>query len=202
MYGGRPWKSNAAFKIRYSWWKKSYTTWDVQNPLNNGISTISTGAGFFFHQQFYREMLSCLFKKTCSVCLIVNGCPPRLEKMDGTTPRYWFIHTVPKKELSQAVHGCAMYLFWLQWCIYNMCMYSIDTIGIHNSTCIFICNMWKLLHILQTWINHSAVNVHGKDLNLVEAHELTLKKPRSCRTGLTGWLSLSHESRICNSKGN
>ena len=25
------------------WWKKSYTTWDVQNPVNNGIFTISTG---------------------------------------------------------------------------------------------------------------------------------------------------------------
>ena len=27
-------------------WKKSCTTWDVQIPVNDGMSTISTGAGF------------------------------------------------------------------------------------------------------------------------------------------------------------
>ena len=31
----------------YCWWKKSCTTWDVQNPINNGINYLSTGAGFF-----------------------------------------------------------------------------------------------------------------------------------------------------------
>ena len=30
----------------YCWWLKSCTTWDVWNPKNNGIFTISTGAGF------------------------------------------------------------------------------------------------------------------------------------------------------------
>ena len=30
----------------YCWWKKSCTTWDVKNPVNNGMFTISTGAGF------------------------------------------------------------------------------------------------------------------------------------------------------------
>ena len=30
----------------YCWWKKSCTTWDVQNPVNDGMFTISTGAGF------------------------------------------------------------------------------------------------------------------------------------------------------------
>ena len=30
----------------YCWWLKSYTTWDVWNPINNGIFSISTGAGF------------------------------------------------------------------------------------------------------------------------------------------------------------
>ena len=30
----------------YCWWKESCTTWDVYNPVNNGIFTISTGAGF------------------------------------------------------------------------------------------------------------------------------------------------------------
>ena len=28
------------------WWKKSCTTWDVQNLVNNGINYLSTGAGF------------------------------------------------------------------------------------------------------------------------------------------------------------
>ena len=30
----------------YCWWLKSYTTWDVWNPINNGINYLSTGAGF------------------------------------------------------------------------------------------------------------------------------------------------------------
>ena len=30
----------------YCWWKKSCTTWDVENPKNNGINNLSTGAGF------------------------------------------------------------------------------------------------------------------------------------------------------------
>ena len=30
----------------YCWWLKSCNTWDVWNPINNGIFTISTGAGF------------------------------------------------------------------------------------------------------------------------------------------------------------
>ena len=30
----------------YCWWTKSCTTWDVSNPVNNGIFTISTSAGF------------------------------------------------------------------------------------------------------------------------------------------------------------
>ena len=29
----------------YCGWKKSCTTWDVENPVNNGISYLSTGAG-------------------------------------------------------------------------------------------------------------------------------------------------------------
>ena len=33
-------------KLQYCWWLKSCTTWDVWNPKNNGIFTISTGAGF------------------------------------------------------------------------------------------------------------------------------------------------------------
>ena len=30
----------------YCWWLKSCTTWDVWNPINNGMLYISTGAGF------------------------------------------------------------------------------------------------------------------------------------------------------------
>ena len=32
--------------LNYCWWKKSCTTWDVQNLVNNGINYLSTGAGF------------------------------------------------------------------------------------------------------------------------------------------------------------
>ena len=39
-------------------WKKSCTTWDVfENLVNNGIFTISTGAGFLNHQQY--ESMNC-----------------------------------------------------------------------------------------------------------------------------------------------
>ena len=31
--------------LKYCWLKKSCTTWHVWNPVNNGIFTISTGAG-------------------------------------------------------------------------------------------------------------------------------------------------------------
>ena len=30
----------------YCWWKKSSTTWDLWNLVNNGINYLSTGAGF------------------------------------------------------------------------------------------------------------------------------------------------------------
>ena len=30
----------------YCWWLKSCTTWDVWNPIKNGINYLSTGAGF------------------------------------------------------------------------------------------------------------------------------------------------------------
>ena len=32
--------------VYYCWWRKSCTTWDVHNPVNNGIKYLSTGAGF------------------------------------------------------------------------------------------------------------------------------------------------------------
>ena len=30
----------------YCWWKKSCTTWDAEDPVNNGINYLWTGAGF------------------------------------------------------------------------------------------------------------------------------------------------------------
>ena len=32
--------------VKYGWWLKSCTTWDVWNPINNGKNYLSTGAGF------------------------------------------------------------------------------------------------------------------------------------------------------------
>ena len=31
---------------QYCWWKKFCTTWDVKNPVHNGMNYLSTGAGF------------------------------------------------------------------------------------------------------------------------------------------------------------
>ena len=42
VYGTQTWKESFP---TYCWWKKSCTTWDIWNPVNNGIFTISTGAG-------------------------------------------------------------------------------------------------------------------------------------------------------------
>ena len=35
-----------SYPVTYCWWKKSCTTHHVWHPVNNGIFTISTGAGF------------------------------------------------------------------------------------------------------------------------------------------------------------
>ena len=43
---GRFQQSNVRTLMWYCWWLKSCTTWDVWNPKNNGIFTISTDAGF------------------------------------------------------------------------------------------------------------------------------------------------------------
>ena len=39
------WEKNPKPEL-YCWWLKSCTTWDVWNPINNGIYYLSTGAGF------------------------------------------------------------------------------------------------------------------------------------------------------------
>ena len=31
---------------KHCWWKKSCTTWDVKNPVNNGINYLSTGINY------------------------------------------------------------------------------------------------------------------------------------------------------------
>ena len=44
----------------YCWWKKSCTAWQVWNPVNTGISSISTGefAGCLNHQQYESRFLT------------------------------------------------------------------------------------------------------------------------------------------------
>ena len=32
--------------LKYCWWKKSCTTWDVEYPVNSGVKYLPTGAGF------------------------------------------------------------------------------------------------------------------------------------------------------------
>ena len=38
-------RKDTAYSL-YCWWKKSGATWDVKNPVNTGITCLSTGAGF------------------------------------------------------------------------------------------------------------------------------------------------------------
>ena len=42
----RLWDCDSMILWYCCWWKKSCTTWGVRNPVNNGISYLSTGAGF------------------------------------------------------------------------------------------------------------------------------------------------------------
>ena len=51
-------------KETYCWWTKSQTTtWDVWNPMNNGIFTISTGAGFCPSTVPSLKLTGCTFSK-------------------------------------------------------------------------------------------------------------------------------------------
>ena len=49
----------------YCWWRKSCTTWDVKNLVNNGIFTISTGAGFLPSTVFPIEIVLLFRGKRC-----------------------------------------------------------------------------------------------------------------------------------------
>ncbi len=52
--------------VSYCWWLKSCTTWDVWNPINNGKSYLSTGAGFqpsTVLRIFLVQLSQCFFKK-------------------------------------------------------------------------------------------------------------------------------------------
>ena len=46
MCSEKRWKGTKIPRVHTVWWLKSCTTWDVWNPINSGIFTISTGAGF------------------------------------------------------------------------------------------------------------------------------------------------------------
>ena len=72
--------------LKYCWWLKSYTTWDIWNPINNGINYLSTGAGFqpstvlismilgsrfsFFNVCFFSEVFCSLASTSFNVLLI------------------------------------------------------------------------------------------------------------------------------------
>ena len=44
--GGSRWLIFQFKQVNYCWWKKSCTTWDVWNPIDDGINYLSAGAGF------------------------------------------------------------------------------------------------------------------------------------------------------------
>ena len=47
----------------YCWWLKSCTTWDVWNPIINGINDLSTGAGFLPSTVY--QFISTYFNLNC-----------------------------------------------------------------------------------------------------------------------------------------
>ena len=74
----------------YCWWLKSCTTWDVWNPINNGVNYLSTGAGFqpstvVFEVNlcgpniFSSVWLSKVGRGDCCCCVFV-GCSNRKEQ--------------------------------------------------------------------------------------------------------------------------
>ena len=60
--------------IWYCWWNKSCTTWDVQNPIYNGINYLSAGAGFLLPEVL---QTSCYSKTHVTgftvVCLVFSN---------------------------------------------------------------------------------------------------------------------------------
>ena len=57
------------FCQKYCWWKKSCTTWDVQNLVNNGIDYQPQLVQDFFHQQY--------------VCCVISGGTTKKTKPFG-----------------------------------------------------------------------------------------------------------------------
>ena len=46
LVGSTPHQGCNRHHQKYCWWLKSCSTWDVWNPINNGINYLPTGAGF------------------------------------------------------------------------------------------------------------------------------------------------------------
>ncbi len=68
--------------LPYCWWLKSCTTWDVWNPINNGINYLSTGAGFQPSTVWQSKMTQKVWSKTLS----------RLDWTHGTKLNDWMEH--------------------------------------------------------------------------------------------------------------
>ena len=59
----------------HCWWKNSCTTWDVENPENNGIKYVSTGAGFLPSTE---TQSNC--RPGCSICSFARHYKHQPEK--------------------------------------------------------------------------------------------------------------------------
>ena len=66
----------------YGWWKKSGTTWDVENPVNSGINYISTGAEFLPSTVPHMSGLGTPTSYTHAYFFIVVKCRLNVEYMD------------------------------------------------------------------------------------------------------------------------
>ena len=70
----------SGYVMRYCWWKKSCSTWDVWNPVNNGINYVSTGAGFLPSKVVYFGA-SFSPPRQSRDAIVASSTPPRMRQL-------------------------------------------------------------------------------------------------------------------------
>ena len=91
--------------IYYCWWKKSCTTWDVKNPINNGINYQPqlVTAGFLNHQQygkniFFLSWRSRLVDEVEKIYPSIKVYPPEVSQF---APEKWPFHPIGSRIVFQ-----------------------------------------------------------------------------------------------------
>ena len=119
---------------RYCWLLKSCTTWDVWNPINNGINYLSTGAGF------HPSAVSILHES------YIFPCPRHWSIM-----KYWMV----AKELDLASHVDPIHIRWFWGQQIKHLLYSTRT------TCKKTCLIFLKSHISSR--NSGSINPKNKN---------------------------------------